>query len=83
MACKKLHCMISTGIHGGLTFGDGELDNNGYWKNPCYSCARDWETKRPLDAPCWPFKEQHISVVGITSKEFEDAFEEIESGELL
>lgn len=48
-------CKISIGIHGGYTFGEGELDDNGYWQFPCEECARKWEAKYPEDGPCWPF----------------------------
>jgi len=50
-------CKISTGIHNGYTFGSGKLDDYGYWKFPCYECARKWEEKYPEDKPCWPFEE--------------------------
>jgi hypothetical protein len=37
--CGNPECSCSTGIHGGLTFGSGELDHNGYWEYPCRECA--------------------------------------------
>lgn len=44
--CGNSDCSVSTGIHEGLTFGSGELDNNGYWEKPCKICAAGWEKKR-------------------------------------
>lgn len=49
-------CSVSTGIHGGLTFGHGALDNNGFWEFPCGRCARAYEKKHPEGGECWPFK---------------------------
>lgn len=37
--CKDPDCKVSTGIHGGPTFGKGYLDPNGYWEFPCETCA--------------------------------------------
>jgi hypothetical protein len=54
-------CGVSTGIHDGLTFGHGELDDNGYWEFPCYECAREWERLHPEDFPCWPFDEKTLA----------------------
>jgi hypothetical protein len=51
-------CKVSRGIHDELTFGEGELDEFGYWEYPCYECARAWERKYPEDGPCWPFTEE-------------------------
>lgn len=48
-------CNVSTGIHGGLTFGRGRLDDYGYWQFPCHECARRHELFYPEDGPCWPF----------------------------
>jgi len=59
MLNHKQKCKISTGIHDGLTFGSGELDDCGYWEHPCYDCARAWEKEYPEDAPCWPFKQEN------------------------
>lgn len=53
--CGNPHCSISTGIHDGLTFGSGELDDFGYWSRPCDPCARAWERAHPEDGKCWPF----------------------------
>lgn len=43
--CKGC-CSASSGIHGGLTFGRGDLDFNGYWEFPCELCARKAEKRR-------------------------------------
>jgi len=29
-------CHVSSGVHDCLTFGTGELDDNGFWENPCW-----------------------------------------------
>lgn len=54
--CGNPRCGVSTGIHGGLTFGWGDLDQYGYWEHPCGVCARACEERSPEDVPCWPFK---------------------------
>jgi len=54
-ACGNRRCGVSTGIHDGLTFGRGKLDDYGYWSKPCGPCARAWEKEHPEDGPCWPF----------------------------
>lgn len=75
--CGNPHCSTSTGIHEGLTFGWGELDDYGYWEHPCAICARDFDEKRPelqkthsqekpenvewLYISGWPFPDQDIS----------------------
>jgi len=56
--CRYEGCKVSNGIHGGLTFGYGELDKYGYWEYPCVICARAWEKKYPEEGPCWPFSEE-------------------------
>lgn len=48
-------CKVSMGIHNGLTFGSGRLDDHGYWEIPCADCARAYEAANPQDYPCWPF----------------------------
>ncbi|KKL84752.1 hypothetical protein LCGC14_1961570 [marine sediment metagenome] len=57
-ACGHKDCKVSTGIHEGLTFGRGELDDNGYWEIPCDICARAGEEKYPEQYPCWPFSRE-------------------------
>lgn len=48
-------CVASTGICGRLTFGQGDLDDHGYWARPCWECARAYEKKDRLPAgTCWP-----------------------------
>lgn len=49
-------CNWSSGIHEGLTVGQGKLDSNGYWEYPCYTCARKHEELYPKEGPIWPFK---------------------------
>lgn len=44
--CGHSDCACSTGIHEGLTFGHGRLDEYGYWEFPCAICARVWDEKR-------------------------------------
>lgn len=45
--CGNPKCGSSTGIHEGLTFGSGRLDEHGYWEFPCSICAREWDERRP------------------------------------
>lgn len=54
-ACGNADCKVSTGICDSLTFGRGDLDDNGYWEIPCGPCAREHERRHPDDGPCWPF----------------------------
>lgn len=51
--CGNEECMVSTGISGATTFGSGELDEYGYWEEPCTICARAWEKLYPGDW-AWP-----------------------------
>jgi hypothetical protein len=53
-------CHSSTGIHGPMTFGSGELNEYGYWENPCYECARAFEKQFPKYYPCWPHTEEQL-----------------------
>jgi hypothetical protein len=53
------NCCVSTGIHGYLTFGSGELDGNGFWENPCDACARAHEEQFPGE-DCWPHTEEFL-----------------------
>lgn len=39
-ACGRGDCGVSTGIHGGLTFGFGHLDHNGFWEQECEPCTK-------------------------------------------
>jgi hypothetical protein len=52
--CGNDDCSISTGLGDELTFGRGDLDENGYWEIPCGVCARNYEERHPW-AECWPF----------------------------
>jgi hypothetical protein len=51
-------CRWSTGIHEGLTVGQGELDEYGFWKKPCPICARAFEVKHPEFGHIWPFPKE-------------------------
>ncbi len=55
-ACGKQDCGVSTGFHGGFTFGRGTLDDYGYWDTPCGLCARRYDAEHPEDpdGPAWP-----------------------------
>ena len=53
--CENKKCGVSTGICESATFGSGELDDNGYWENPCEECARAFEKLEPeYKGRCWP-----------------------------
>ncbi len=52
-----LKCAVITIISGHLAFGSGELNEFGFWENPCNECARDHEKQFPNDGACWPFKD--------------------------
>jgi hypothetical protein len=73
--CGNPECRCSTGIHGGYTFGSGELDQFGYWENPCALCARENEKRHPEDGPCWPFKDKEDAdkVLGKGIEKMEDS----------
>jgi hypothetical protein len=45
MICNNPNCGASTGIHGGMTFGSGRLDDHGYFEKPCRLCAEDFDSK--------------------------------------
>jgi len=55
-------CGFSTGIHDGLTVGQGELDFYGYWEFPCYECARKHEQEHPESSPVWPFSKEYLDL---------------------
>lgn len=63
--CNNPDCKVSTGICEGLTFGSGELDDNGYWQIPCGKCARAWEKHHPEDGACWPYKPEDLTEAGV------------------
>lgn len=61
-------CSCSTGIHEnpladgsaelpwGLTFGQGKLDEHGYWEKPCFDCARRHEKQDGVPVNSyWPY----------------------------
>lgn len=53
-------CKASAGIHDCPTFGSGELDDFGFWENPCSECAREFERQFPECGPCWPHTEEQL-----------------------
>ena len=53
-------CRWSSGIHGCLTVGRGELDEHGFWERGCPTCARKHEFEHPEDGPVWPHKLKDI-----------------------
>ncbi len=40
--CGNPECSTCTGIDDRLTFGSGELDDNGFWQFPCKICEDYW-----------------------------------------
>ena len=44
--CDNDKCACSSGIHGGMTFGNGELDSHGFWEFPCRQCAIHFDSLR-------------------------------------
>jgi len=64
-------CHVSTGIHVCLTFGTGELDDNGFWEFPCYECAREHEKQFPECGQCWPHTSKQLEEMGLRDKETE------------
>ncbi len=57
-------CRVSTGIHYFLTFGTGELDDNGFWENGCAECARAFEKQFPKCGACWPHTSEQLKEMG-------------------
>jgi hypothetical protein len=53
IGCNNPDCGISGGICGEMTFGSGDLSDNGYWEKPCYICAAAWKKLYPKDK-VWP-----------------------------
>ena len=45
-ACGNPECCSSTGIHEGMTFGQGRLDQHGFWEFPCRPCAIEWDENK-------------------------------------
>ena len=62
--CENPECSCSTGIGDFLTFGWGELDQWGFWKHPCFECARRHEAENPDDGACWPFSPEYLKLQG-------------------
>jgi len=46
-ACGNPHCSRSSGIHEGITFGHGHLDEHGFWEYPCRPCAAAFDAELP------------------------------------
>ena len=61
---KGHQCKVSTGIHDCLTFGTGELNDNGFWEHSCEACARAYEQQFPEDGPCWPHTQEQLKQMG-------------------
>ena len=58
-ACGNPNCGGSIAIDDKTpTFGSGELDEYGFWEDPCDICARAYELKHPEKGPAWPFAEE-------------------------
>jgi hypothetical protein len=57
-------CGASSGIHDCYTFGQGELDFNGFWEFPCWECARQAEKENPNFGPCWPHTDEQLVELG-------------------
>lgn len=68
---NNCNCTASTGIHEhldadgtaanpwGLTFGAGELDDLGYWSEPCVECARRHEIEDGVPVNSyWPWNDE-------------------------
>jgi len=53
--CGDPNCKASSDMNGDPTFGKGELDDWGYWEEPCSICARKWEELNPGQI-AWPHK---------------------------
>lgn len=71
--CGNPRCCASSTILETLSFGRGELDQNGFWEIPCYQCARAWEAMYP-DDEAWPFRED--SPIRRTLEEYRRTLEE-------
>lgn len=53
-------CRTSSTIAETMSFGRGDLDENGFWEYGCYECARAWEKQFPQDGPCWPHTKETL-----------------------
>jgi hypothetical protein len=53
-ACGNPACAVSQSIDEvTFTFGSGELDEHGYWSEPCHACAAAFLRRNP-EAMVWP-----------------------------
>jgi len=62
-------CHVSTGIHDFLTFGTGDLTDNGFWEEPCDKCARAHEIQFPECGPCWPHTPEQLVAMGLRDED--------------
>lgn len=51
--CNDENCSVSTGICGNMTYGQGSLDDYGYWEYSCKVCDfldyfNEWPKNSPL-----------------------------------
>lgn len=55
-ACGVESCGVSTAIDDTtLTFGQGDLDEYGFWEKPCRPCAENFERLEPsYRGRVWP-----------------------------
>ncbi len=68
-------CGASTGICERTTFGQGKLDNNGYWDRPCHFCARKGELRSPYYGEAWPGCRQRMEMLEQLEKLYPLAFD--------
>lgn len=54
--CGDPKCGRSSGFCGRITCGKGGLDDLGYWRRPCWPCARAIEVELPRYAAWPPFE---------------------------
>jgi len=68
--CGNRNCSTSTGICGSTTHGYGLTDDNGYFENPCFLCARFYEKLEEVKVGThWPFpKLDKLAVPAIVTK---------------
>lgn len=57
--CGDASCGVSTSIMDCLTFGKGELDDNGFWEFPCEACSQAYYQRKKQDFQMWIENEQH------------------------
>lgn len=57
--CGLKKCKTSTGIHGGVTHGWGELHHLGFWEHECGPCTRSQE--RVDKARAWALRWKRLA----------------------